>query len=131
MFDAPDGFSACTRRIRSNTPLQALLLMNESQNFEAAKRLAKSLLSHSHQSDAERVAIAYETITCDTPSTQTLEQLNQGLSEFKLVYESDPESLNAMLAETDAKDPQSRIELASWTMLVHSILNLDITKTRE
>ncbi len=131
IFDAPSRESCIARRERTNTPLQALLLMNESQNFEAAKHLAKSLLAASYPTNDERFVIAYETITCEKPSTQTLEQLKQGLDEFAAVYENDPESLGKMLAETDAKDPESRIELASWTMLVHSILNLDVTKTRE
>src|ERR1043165_3348851 len=55
VFDAPDAFSTCTRRIRSNTPLQALTLLNDQQFYEMAQALAARVLREAKGSDAERV----------------------------------------------------------------------------
>lgn len=68
VFDAPDGFSACTRRIRSNTPLQALTLMNDSAYFEFAQSLRKII-------DSQGLEAAFRRCTARYPSEDELRVL--------------------------------------------------------
>lgn len=129
IFDAPTRESCSARRERTNTPLQALLLMNEQQYFAAARHLAAKLLSRDVE-DEERLVMAYETITSREPTPSVVARLNAALAEFKTLYRYDPASLRTLLegADSTTTDP---VELAAWTMTVHSLLNLDATKTRE
>ena len=106
----------CSSRTDQHTASGALLLMNEPQHFAAATQYAQTLLANVDLSDREKIALAYETVTIQEPSATTLDLLLKGLEDFKTIYTDD--------------DP-AKTELSSWTMLVHSILNLDITKTRE
>ena len=137
IFDAPSRESCIARRERTNTPLQALLLMNEEQNFSAAMHFANSLLEQPRQTDVQRMATAYESITSQALPSETLASLMQGIQGFRQLYRSNAEAAERMIAAKKSLDfdtvsePQDRIELASWTMLVHSLLNLDITKTHE
>lgn len=120
IFDAPSRESCIARRERTNTPLQALLMMNEEQYFAAAKHWAESLLAQTDVSDDQRINQAYEEVTAHIPDPTTLATLQEGLNGFRELYKHDANA---------ATEQES--ELAAWTMLVHSLLNLDITKTRE
>jgi hypothetical protein len=129
IFDAPTRESCVARRERTNTPLQALLLMNEQQYFAAARHLASKLLARDIEHE-ERLAVAYETITSREPTPSVTARLNAALAEFRTLYRADSGSLQTLLdgAESVTTDP---VELAAWTMTVHALLNLDATKTRE
>ncbi len=125
IFDAPSRESCIARRERTNTPLQALLLMNEEQYFAAAKHYAQTLLKQTDLTDEEKIGRAYETITSQKPSDATRGRLVNALHDFQQLYTDDPALAKAMFADSgDAKQ-------AAWTMLVHTLLNLDATKTRE
>ena len=72
VFDAPDGFSTCTRRIRSNTPLQALTLLNDSAYVEFAQALAARLIKEA-KTDEDRIIhemCIRDRITCMTKSSR-------------------------------------------------------------
>jgi hypothetical protein len=70
VFDAPDGFSTCTRRSRSNTPLQALTLLNDDGFFEFATELAKII-------NDEGLVSAFQRCTARTPHEDELATLSQ------------------------------------------------------
>ena len=70
VFDAPDGYSSCTRRTRSNTPLQSLTLMNDAAFFEFAQALAKRI-------DAEGLESAFRRCTSRFPDAEELAVLRQ------------------------------------------------------
>jgi hypothetical protein len=70
VFDAPDGFSACTRRIRSNTPLQALTLMNDAGFFEFAVALEKII-------QKEGLETAFRRCTTRSPKPEELAVLQK------------------------------------------------------
>ncbi len=70
VFDAPDGLVSCTRRLRSNTPLQALTLLNDLAFFEFAQALKKRI-------ETEGIAVAFESCTSRRPSDEELELLSQ------------------------------------------------------
>ena len=68
IFNAPSREECIARRERTNTPLQALLLLNEEEYLKAARRLAASALEADHGDAAKRVNLIYETITAQLPS---------------------------------------------------------------
>lgn len=137
IFDAPTRESCIARRERTNTPLQALLLMNEEQHFAGAMHYAKMLMDRSNLTDDEKIVTAYETITSQLPGEKTIGQLRAARQDFQRLYTTDPAEAKAMVSAS--RDPgiaaisaaEQQADLASWTMLVHSLLNLDVTKTRE
>ncbi|MEQ1827015.1 MAG: DUF1553 domain-containing protein [Pirellula sp.] len=131
IFDAPTRESCTSRRERTNTPVQALLMMNESQYFAAARFFARQLLDHSDQSDAERLRIAFESVTSQLPDAQEQADLRNGLEGFRSVYRDDVDSARAMTSDLTMATDAQRIELAALTMVVNSLFNLDAVKTKE
>ena len=129
IFDAPTRDSCIARRERTNTPLQALLLMNEEEYFAAAKTFAGSLLAEPDLDDNGRIERAYEAITSKLPADTTKAKLAGSLTAFRRLYSADKAAAEAMAKDSTA--PEVHAEFAAWTMLVHSLLNLDSTKTRE
>jgi mono/diheme cytochrome c family protein len=109
VFDAPDGFSTCTRRIRSNTPLQALTLLNDSAYVEFAQALATRLIKEA-KTDDTRIAHAYQLCLSRPP----LDRERQALTRL----------LNAE-RRSNATEPQA------WQAVARVMLNLDETITRE
>ncbi len=131
IFDAPTRESCISRRERTNTPVQALLMMNESQYFEAARHFAQQLLRTSNQSDADRLRIAFETVTAQLPDADEQADLRSGLESFRSIYRDDLDAARGMTSDLTLASDAQRIELAAFTMVVNSLINLDAAKTRE
>lgn len=142
IFDAPNRDSCIARRERTNTPLQALMLMNEPQFFSASTTLAKRLLDDEtldsdDGEDQQRLAAAYEIITSRPPNEEVRESLSRSLEGFRSLYESQPAEATALVQRCTVPAVQAvstapeQVRLAAWTMVVHSILNLDCVRTRE
>jgi len=74
VFDSADGFSTCTRRLRSNTPLQALTLLNDEAFYECAEALAKRI-ERQPASDAERIDHAFRLCVTRSPSGDERQRL--------------------------------------------------------
>jgi len=68
-FDAPNGDSSCVRRLRSNTPLQALVSLNETTFVESAQALARKTLTEGGRTDADRVSFAFRVWSPARPPT--------------------------------------------------------------
>ena len=118
-----------TRRERTNTPLQALLLMNEPEYFRAAKATARMTLNETQEVKAG-LRSTYEKITSHEPDAKRLELMVVTLREFMDLYENDPALTEALTPELKEADFSERVKLAAWTMVTHSILNLELTKVR-
>ena len=131
IFDAPTRESCTSRRERTNTPVQALLTMNVSQYFEAARYFAQQMLSPSGQSDEERLRIAFESVTSHLPDAAEQVDLRNGLEGFRSIYRDDVEAARAMTSGLTLANDTQRIELAAYTMVINSLFNLDTAKTRE
>ncbi len=131
IFDAPTRESCIARRARTNTPLQALVLMNEGQYFKDAKHFARKVLERADISDEQRLSYAYESVTSHLPDTSEMSSLRSGLDAFRVTYQEDLASAKAMTTDVLEASDQERIEIAAYTMLVNSLFNLDVTKTRE
>ena len=128
VFDAPTRESCIARRERTNTPLQALLLMNEREYLRAARHLAATAIAREAEAPL-RLEHVYETITSKLPSAATAETLLQSVADLEALYAADPD-LALALNEGAVPDDEAP-ELAAWTLLVSTIYNLDVTKTRE
>ena len=115
VFDAADSFSACTRRLRSNTPLQALTLLNDQQFFEMAGALAQRVLRDGGPDDSARLDHAFRLCVARPPAAHERTRL--------LALLADLRTLNA-------KDPAAS-EQEAWTTVARVLLNLDETITRE
>ena len=131
ILDAPTREYCTARRERTNTPLQALLSMNEVETLKAARHLAVATLGESQAAD-ERLRILYETITSRLPDPVESGAWLELVRDVQTIYAQAPE-LAAQFCEDlplDADGPAAP-EVAAWTMLVSALYNLDITKTRE
>jgi uncharacterized protein DUF1553 len=136
LFDAPDGTSSCTRRIRSNSPLQALTLLNNEAFIEFAGALAKRIVKQGGSTDAERVNYAYVLVTGQKPVPEEAERLLKFLAGQRQVYREDSKSAADLLSRPAAKPdagatPDANAELAAWTAVGRVLFNLDDFMTRE
>lgn len=129
VFDQPESTSACTRRMRSNTPLQSLTLLNDVGFVEFAQGLALRLLKEVPQSEDERIVRAFKLCLSRAPKSDEQQRVKELLSQQLLSYQSadDARSLlsKTIPANTDVK------QLAAWTTVSRVLLNLDETITRE
>jgi hypothetical protein len=127
ILNAPAREECIARRERTNTPLGALLLMNEQEYMKAARQLAARIL---REKPDERIAIAYETITSQLPDHGEAAVLTKAVSDLEVLYRQSPDLAEALTAGAPL-DGVSAEELAAWTILVNTLYNLDVTKTRQ
>ena len=135
VFDAPDAFASCTRRIRSNTPLQALTLLNDPAFFEIAQGLAERILKEGGKTDEARIALGVRLCLAREPDARELSVLKSFLSRQRELYAGmDAGTLSAVAHRAhgaEAVAEAQRSEKAAWVMLARVLLNLDETITRE
>jgi len=131
ILNAPNRESCIARRERTNTPLQALLLLNEAEYLKAARHLASTTLAGDARSAAARLDVIYETITSMVPSHAERALLLQAVTDLQTSYERDPELTAKLCGGTQLENGQSPAELAAWTVLTSIVYNLDVTKTRQ
>lgn len=131
-FDAPNREQFCTRRERSNTPLQALQLMNDIQHVEAARNLAQRILLEGGTDGSQRISFAYRLLMARTPAANEINVVQNQLDKHRARYASDEEAAKALISFGDSKWDASiePIELASYTLVANMLLNLDETLTR-
>jgi mono/diheme cytochrome c family protein len=130
VFDAPDGNSTCTRRNRSNTPLQALTLLNDQASFEFAQGLAARIMQEKKDSDAERLRDAFRLLFARQPSDFELKRLLDLLARQRAGLADTPDEAR-QIAPKDLPVDVNVQEFASWTMVARVMLNLDEFITRE
>ena len=131
-FDAPSREQSCTRRERSNTPLQALQLMNDVQHFEAARALAERMLTEGGATAAERIGFAYRTVLARTPDEVELAVVGEQLAAHLARYKADEAAAKKAISHGESK-PKAELppaELAAYTLVANMILNLDETLNR-
>jgi mono/diheme cytochrome c family protein len=131
VFDAPDATSSCTRRVRSNTPLQALTLLNDQAFLELARGLADRVMADCGAGDGERVRYAFRLCLAREPSAAEAKRLEQYYRQQLEEFRASPAEAQALLQSGTANGPQSASERAAWTVLARVLLNLDEFITRE
>lgn len=127
IFDA-SGREVCNVRVRrTNTPLQALVLMNDPAMIEAARMLAQSSMTTADDSTSDQIALMYRKAVARVIRPDSLAILLKSHSFFKTHYEAYPDEAKQLLKIGDAiVDETIRpSELAAMTSVGHLILNLD------
>ena len=133
VFDAPDREKCIARRSRTNTPLQALVLMNDPTYVEASRALAGEMILRGGEEPAERLRFAFERALARPPSAVE-SKLLQGLArEQAAKFRAEPQLARDLLQVGQWQAPESLAEpeLAAWTIVASSILNLDETISKE
>jgi hypothetical protein len=131
ILNAPTREACIARRERTNTPLQALLLLNESEYLKAARHLAHNTIADRSLRPADVLAVVYETITSRLPNAGESEALLQLVEDLTTMYAEKTELAEQLCDGVELQPEVAPAELAVWTILVSTIYNLDITKTRD
>jgi hypothetical protein len=132
-FDAPGREFCQVRRARTNTPLQALELLNDVTYVEAARGLAQLMLTEGGATPEARLSYGFRRATARTPGGAELKVLLRGLEHYRRTFAGDRESSARLIRHGDSK-PAERldpVELAAYTAAASVILNLDETITKE
>ncbi|MCH2374109.1 MAG: DUF1549 and DUF1553 domain-containing protein, partial [Planctomycetes bacterium] len=150
IFDAPSREECTVRRERTNTPLQALLLMNDPQYVEAARHLAMRTLRDGGEETGERAVWLFRLLTARRPSPNERDVLTSVYEDHLSTYRASAEAANRLitnssvaastdgdskandhLADRDSASELDAAELAAWTMVANLVLNLDEVMTKE
>jgi len=126
LFNAPSREVSCVRRDRTNTPLQALVTLNDPQFVEAARVLAQRTLLGA-KDDGARLQAAAERALARTLKPAETTILQASLASLRQHYAAKPADAEALLkvGDTPADPALPKPELAAWTMLCNQLLNLD------
>ncbi len=127
-FDAPSREKYCTRRERTDTPLQALVTMNDPAYVEAARHFGARLLEQSANAD-DRLNFGFRLVTARQPSASERAVLQEALKKYLAKYQGNQEAAKQLIAvgESPANDKLNPSELAAYTMVASLLLNLDET----
>ncbi len=133
IFDSPNRETCTVREIRTNTPLQALDLMNDIAYVEAARSLAARMLAEGGETPEERIAWAWRVALARPPRPPEVQVALAALRQFQDFYTRDHEAALQFLSEGEApRNPKLDTgELASYTGIASLILNLDETVTKQ
>ncbi|HRF01429.1 MAG TPA: DUF1553 domain-containing protein [Pirellulaceae bacterium] len=133
-FDAPKFETTCTRRVRSNTPLQALTLANDPAFLELAG-IAGSAWTETTASDEARIETAWRTALARRPSAAEVARFARFVAAERTLWATDPEASSAWLValglDPTAFDERQAIERATWSSVARALFNLDEFITRE
>jgi len=132
-FDAPDREKCTARRTITNTPLQALALLNDPAFVEADRALAARMITEGGGSADARIRWAFRLATAREPEAREIAVLRSSLRAQELDYKRNPARANelASVGESPAPGKIAKTELAAYTVVAGMILNLDETITRE
>ncbi|MGB7159871.1 MAG: PSD1 and planctomycete cytochrome C domain-containing protein [Tepidisphaeraceae bacterium] len=131
-FDAPSHEECTAQRVQSNTPQQALVLLNDITYVETARVLAERMIQQGGASDVDKVQWAYARAV-SRPATQAeVEVLTDMLAKHRKAFTAHPDEAKKLIATGEfaqASDVDA-VELAAWTNVARTILNLHETITR-
>jgi len=132
-FDAAGREACVVRETRTNTPLQALDLMNDVTYLEASRKLAERVMKERRTTPEERIALAFRLATARVPTTREMDLLHEALSSYLDEYKGNPEAARKYLSQGDSPRDEEldASELAAYSTLASVILNMDETITKE
>ena len=129
-FDSPDSNTSCVRRTRSNTPLQALTLLNEPTFVECARALGKRVVEKGPGDEMGRIRYAFRLALGRNPSDREADLLSQMLIKQKGLFEQDTESAEKFVG-SDQPSVLDSASAAAWIVAARTLMNLDEFLTRE
>ena len=126
-FDAPNREVCTLRRVRTNTPLQALVTLNDPVYIEAAQALARRIVSEGGATTFERMTYAFQRVLSRAPHANELERLTEFYERSLARFSQNAEEAKKMATEPlGPADKNARLEeLAAWTTVGNVLLNLD------
>jgi cytochrome c553 len=132
-FDAPTADTSCTRRVRSNTPLQALVTLNERTFVDAAQAMGLRVMKEGGAENRSRAGYAFRLATGRAPTERELKSLlNFWDEQYRYFEDRSASALQVALSSPTNVPPDVNIhKVAAWAMVSRAILNLDETITKE
>ena len=129
LFDAPDGVTACTRRDRSNVPVQALTLLNDPTFVECSQALGRRVIRTDSASDSDAIQFLFQTCLSRLPSQQEHKLIEQLLNQQRQTLALSESECQLIVGESSLPHV-SLTEQAAWVVIARSIQNLDEFFTR-
>jgi hypothetical protein len=131
-FDAPSREICSVRRVRTNTPLQALVTLNDPVYVEAAQALARRIVREGGKAAADRVRFGLRLCLCRPPRAAEIEELMKLLHTEEQHYRGDPKAARSIATEPLGPLPPGSdpAEMAAWTVIANVLLNLDCVLTK-
>ena len=132
VFDAPSREECTARRARSNTPLQALVLLNDPEYVEAARALAAKTLAEAGSNPADRARFMLRRAIGRLPSEDEIAVLTDLVERQRQSWAGDTEAVHTFLAVGATPPPPTvdPVDLAAWTSAARTVLNLHETYSR-
>jgi hypothetical protein len=131
-FDAPSREICTVRRIRTNTPLQAFVTLNDPVFVEAAQALARRVVKEGGSTPEERAAYALRLCQCRPASAEQVARLVELFSSERAHYRKEADAAKALATEPLGPLPAGMAadELAAWTVVANVLLNMDAVLTK-
>lgn len=127
IFNAPSREMSCVRRDRTNTPLQALVAMNDPQFIEAARNFAQRILNDVKGDDNARLNAIAERLLCRPLRANEAQIIQTSLADLRTHYSANAADAEALIkvGESKADEELPKPEFAAWTMVCNQLMNLD------
>ncbi len=129
VFDAPDAVSTVTRRLRSNTPLQALTTLNDQAFVEFSRSLAERVAKEAGGSAEDRMDRLFLLTVGRQPAAEESQRLKRFLSVRLDEFKTNPASAKTLAGSEAGQDDAA--QLAAWASVARVVMNLDEFLTRE
>jgi hypothetical protein len=132
-FDAPSGEICQVKRPRTNTPLQALELLNDVTYVEAARHLGQLMIAEGGTTPEARLAFGFSRATARTPTAAELQVLQRALERYRKQFAAQPDAAQRLVRHGDSPvmEDIDAVDLAAYLATASVILNLDETVTKE
>ncbi len=127
ILNAPNRETCTTRRERTNTPLQALVTLNDVQFIEAARFLAQTALKDGAASDEGKIDLIARRLLARPFRAEEMKVVQGSLADLQAHYKTRPEEARKLISVGETR-PDASLDagtLAAWTMLVNELMNLD------
>ena len=126
-YDAPSREFCTVRRVRTNTPLQALTSLNDPYFFDAARAMAHRLMAEGGSTAADRIRYGFRLTTARTPSQSELERVAAFYQKQEEEFAKTPEAAYKVIGDKQ----EDAAQVAAWTMVANVLLNSDEAMTKE
>ncbi len=126
-FDAPDREICVVKRARTNTPLQALVTMNDPTYVEASRKLAERIIKEGGDTSEKRIEYAFKLLASRKATAKEIEIVGKLLKAQTVAFTQDKAKAQKLLkvGEAPADEKLDPIEVAAWTLVANALLNLD------